>query len=140
MIDWTKEWTLIVKTSIAYGVDPYFIAAIRHTENGGDGKEFGVLSKAAPTYQQQLNDCCATVRNKIIAYKTEPFDFISKQGLILTIAYAADFVKYFASKWAPSDVENDPNHLNANWYPNCLKTYNQMKYSDRLPTIKPTTT
>lgn len=33
------------------------------------------------------------------------------------------FISYFGSKWAPPNVQNDPNHLNDNWVPNVIKLW-----------------
>ncbi len=134
MIYWTTEWPLIKDAALLYGVDPYFIAAIRHSENGSAGREYGVLSENAPTYQEQLNDCCASVRNKLKLFNGNPFEFISKRNLVATLSYLPSFIKFFSNTWAPPNVTNDPNNLNTNWYSDTLKFYQQAKYSDSIPT------
>lgn len=117
MIDWTAEWPLILAESAIYGVDPYFISAIRVAENGGDGRQFGVLSVPAPTYADQLREACITVRNH--------------KGLIQIVmfwdrrCYSASSVLDFAMKWAPPHAENDPGNKNENWFKNAWSGYSR---------------
>lgn len=115
MIDWTAEWPLILAESAIYGVDPYFISAIRVAENGGDGRQFGVLSVPAPTYADQLREACITVRN----HKA----LCANASLYGRRAYTADQVAEFAKSWAPTDAENDPGGLNAHWFKDCWSAY-----------------
>jgi hypothetical protein len=119
MIDWSKEFTLIVERAAAYGVDPLFIAAIRHAENGGPGREFGVLSVSAPSYAEQLSVCCATVRHRLALSPINPFMGIASPRL----RYSDEFISHFASIWAPSHADNDPTNLNANWATNVTNAY-----------------
>ncbi len=37
--------------------------------------------------------------------------------------YEADFVTFWAARWAPENVANDPAHLNQNWAPNVTKLW-----------------
>lgn len=48
---WEQE--AIIRIARQAGVDPRLLAAVRLTENGGPGREFGVLSVPAPTYDDQ---------------------------------------------------------------------------------------
>jgi hypothetical protein len=133
VINWAIEWPKIRDAAVAYGLDPYFIMAIRHTENGGPGREFGVLSEHAPTYDKQLQITCISVRNFIDSFHdARVTELVMKKNLITTLAYASGFVAAFAKKWAPLNVANDPNKLNQNWYDNCYKYYRQAKYEDSL--------
>lgn len=122
MIDWKTELPKIVATAGDYRLDPMFIAAIRHTENGAPGKEFGVLSIEAPTYDDQLDECCASVAHRLEQFAHNPLYrfFIGEHS---TIRYTFEFVHWFASIWAPGGASNDPHGLNANWVLNCWTTY-----------------
>ena len=57
---WQDEEALIRIAAAKYGLDWHLVAAIRKAENGGAGKEFGVLSVKAPTYVHSLT--CAARR------------------------------------------------------------------------------
>jgi hypothetical protein len=112
VIDWEIEWPKIQAAAHEYAVSPYFVAAIRHTENGAPGREFGVLSVSAPTYEDQLRVTCLTVSHRMRLFIPAPHDPLS--GL---------FIQYFANCWAPVGVENDPDNLNVNWFTNCRASY-----------------
>ena len=114
---WASEWQLILVAAARYGLSPHFIGAIRKTENGGEGKEFGVLSVSAPNYEDQLRVCCQTVRHRLIAYDMDDQSLVSytaPNGDIVVI-YSPAFITYLASIYAPSGANNDPNSLNRNW-------------------------
>lgn len=115
---WIDEVRFILDASVVYGVDPYFIAAIRRAENGGPGREYGVISVAAPSYEEQLDVCCKSVRNKLIKYTGNPLTLYKTRA-----GYGADFIGFFQSTWAPIGAENDPNGLNKNWVGNVTKIY-----------------
>ena len=87
--------------------------AIRKSENGKPGKEFGVLHPKAvgkkgesreATLDRQAGWSAATIMSKRRAHEA------SKTG--------GDFVEYLASKYAPVGASNDPNNLNKNWHKN----------------------
>ena len=129
MIDWPTELPLIQATAPLYGVDAYYIAAIRHQENGPPSAEsghefgeFGVPTADAPDYQSQLATCCATVRDRMGEYMGPPF--LMMQGpKVKRLAYARAFISWFASKWAPVGVNNDPTNLNAGWPAGVMAAY-----------------
>ena len=108
-----------------YGVDWRFIAAIRRQEDGGPGREFGVLSEHAPDYNTQLSVCCESVAHRVFTYPGHPFVY-TRHGLI----YSYDWIKYFAGIWCPVGATNDPDKLNVNWLPNVLKFYHQYLAAD----------
>ena len=134
MINWSLEWPEIQQTAAEYCVDPMFVAAIRHAENGAPGREFGVLSQVANTYQTQLRACCASVRDRLMEFSRPPFARLAGPH-VKRLVYGSGFVAYFQSKWAPTPadgpVENDPYNLNSNWYKNvteaCLLAVRQGK-------------
>lgn len=118
-MNWETEWPLIKDKADEYGIDPYFVAAIRSQENGGPGKEFGVLSVPAPTYNDQLRITCDTILNRLIDYaiNDDPLCSYLLQGKNhRRLIYNDAFLKYFSSIWAPIGADNDPKGLNAGWY------------------------
>ena len=120
MIDWTVELPKIEAAAKKFHIDPAFLQAIRHTENGRPGREFGVLSESAPTYDDQLRICCLTVSHRLVSYPLNPFTRDHESKLM----YSPKWIAYFASIWAPtSNADNDPDGLNKFWYQNCLKAY-----------------
>jgi len=102
-----------------YGIDPTFVAAIRLSENGGPGREFGVLSISAPTYDLQLDATCRTVVHRLTDYETKRgVPAIDPDG-----RYSADFLDYFGGIWAPIGAGNDPRGLNQFWVANVRSAY-----------------
>lgn len=119
MINWTTEKPLIRVAAIAKGVDPAFLMAIRQTENGGSGIEFGVEPPGQYDYNGQLSMAVATVAHRLQSYPGNPLTRNSNNQVV----YNDKFIAYFASIWAPVGASNDPNSLNANWHTNCAKFY-----------------
>lgn len=122
MINWSIEYPQIEIEAALFGVDPYFIAAIRHAENGGPGLEFGDEYARGGTYYAQLIGCCATLRNKLSQYIGNPFE-LAQSGPIKRLVYSKGFISWFASKYAPVGAVNDPNGKNANWPKNAMFAY-----------------
>lgn len=127
-MSWLDEWAAIKVEAFRTGVDPYFLAAIRKTENGGPGKEFGVLAVSAPTFQDQLRVCAATVRHRLVEYNQNHPVFASYRcpnGESVLI-YVQGFIGYLGSIYAPVDAGNDPNGLNLNWVRNVTWQYQHL--------------
>ena len=81
------------------------IAAIRYAENGGKGREYGILHKRVkPTYRSQAGWCAATVQKN--------WDRWVKAGR------KGEFLVYLGKKYCPVGAENDPNGLNKHWLKN----------------------
>lgn len=123
-MNWSDEWALIRSAALAHGIDPYFVAAIRKAENGGPGREFGVLSVKAPTYRDQLEECCTTIRRRMAEHQPTISMRIMTNGhgrICLPDAWIA----WFGSRWAPVGAPNDPHRLNENWAHNVMILYHQ---------------
>lgn len=120
-VDWPTERPLIEAECQLRNVDVAFIMAIRQIENGGPGKEFGVLSVSAPTYADQLRICVSTVAHRLESYTVNPLT----RNPFGRVTYNPKWIAYFAAIWAPGGVQNDPNGLNKNWLPNVLKAYTE---------------
>ncbi len=121
-MQWSDEWLLIRAAALAHGVDPFFIAAVRKAENGAPGREFGVLTLKAPTYSEQLEACCATVRNRMVEHPPRLRVRLLTSG-ISRLCLNDDWIDWFAARWAPLGAANDPNSLNVNWSNNVIGLY-----------------
>ena len=79
------------------GESRLLLFVIRKVENGGSGREFGVLHPKAinTTFRNQAQWAAGTIKKR----------------------YAGD-LKAFAQRWCPIGAENDPQGLNKNWYKN----------------------
>ena len=82
------------------------VNAIRRVENGGKGREYGIMDKRASTPDLQRRWCAATCwKNWLRWQKTD------KQK---------PYLVFLRDRYAPIGVENDPDNLNANWLPNLV--------------------
>jgi len=84
------------------------VAAIRYAENGGKGREYGILHKrVGPTYRSQAGWCAATVQKN--------YDRWVKAGR------KGEYLAFLAKRYCPIGADNDPNGLNHNWLRNVRK-------------------
>jgi hypothetical protein len=125
-IDWNTEYPVIIGVAVMHGVDPRFIRTIRTVENGGPGREFGVLTIPAPTYAQQLEVCCNSVAHRMTQFilncpDDSPFDYASGR-----LQYSVAFIEWFGGYWAPTDAPNDPADMNAKWVENAIAVYHSL--------------
>ena len=116
MIDWLIESPLIEQASDEYNVDPAFVKSIRQQEHGGDGRQFGVISVAAPTYDDQLRITCITVSHRLASFTGNP---LTRGPVSRRLVYSPDWIKYFANIWAPVSASL----LNESWLPNVISFY-----------------
>lgn len=129
MID--AEYEKVVPIANRWGVDPAFIMAIRKAENGGPGREFGVLSRAAATWELQCHWTCVTVRNRLYATGgvAKVHDLHILPDGSRRLRYSRDFLQRMAERWAPVGAANDPHGLNLNWVKNVDYWY--QRYMDQ---------
>lgn len=107
------------------GIDARFLAAVRVAENGGPGREFGVLSVPAPTYEDQARVAAVSIRNNITRYENATgFGAAADDGRL-----TREFIDFMAARWAPTGAENDPNGLNANWPGNVARAYSRSEFA-----------
>jgi len=113
------EQAAIFGAADQYALDARFLAAIRLQENGGPGREFGVLSVSAPTYADQLDWAARTVVHRLTTYEQgtgqSPLDPDGR--------YSSPFINYFAGIYAPVGAKNDPRNLNQWWPGNVIAFY-----------------
>jgi hypothetical protein len=108
----------------AHGDTALFCAfvALRQTENGGPGREFGVLSTSAPSYDDQLRVTKNSFVNHEHRVAQGVYGPITARD-VATGLFTEDFLRAFSHKWAPIGVENDPHNLNANHVKNLITSY-----------------
>lgn len=86
---------------------PYFVrllTAIRLAENGGPGREFGVMNSKANNLDKQAGWCAAICWKRYQEFKTGQ--------------HGQSYLEYLARRYAPIGVANDPGNLNRNWLKN----------------------
>ena len=87
-----------------------YVSAIRYAENGGKGREYGILDKRVkPTYRSQAGWCAATVQKN--------YDRWVKAGS------KGEFVVFLGNRYCPVGADNDPKGLNKHWIKNVRKLY-----------------
>ena len=90
------------------------VAAIRYSENGKAGREYGIIHKRVkPTYRSQAGWCAATVQKN--------YDRWVKAGK------KEDFIVFLGARYCPLDDPNDKKGLNKNWVKNV--TFYTKKFS-----------
>jgi len=119
-----NEDAIILQTAAIRGIDARLLAAIRKAEMGGPGREFGVLSIPAPTYQDQANIAANTIRNNVSRYEGD-----TGLSAMLDGRYTDSFIAYLGAKYAPIGAGNDPSGLNANWITNVTTWYGRIDYA-----------
>ena len=102
-----------IRPKLRIHLAPY-VAAIRYAENGGKGREYGILHKRVkPTYRSQAGWCAATVQKN--------YDRWVKAG------HTGEFVVFLGKRYCPVGADNDPNGLNKHWIKNVRKFYARFK-------------
>ena len=90
------------------------VASIRYAENGGKGKEYGILHpRVKPTYRSQAGWCAATVQKN--------YDRWVKAGR------KGEFIAFLGARYCPVGADNDPNGLNKHWVGNVTKFQKKFK-------------
>lgn len=123
---WTTEAAYIIDAARYHHLDPALIAAIRRAENGGPGREYGILHPGADSYATQLEFCCNTIKHALTDCKRErPAAITNHDGAPYT-PYTTAFLAYLARRYAPANADNDPTNLNQNWLHNVLAIYHDI--------------
>lgn len=99
--------------------------AIRKTENGKHGKQFGVLhprayAKSGESFDQSL-DRQAGWAASILGKRQDEWNSMSSADR----GNYSGFHHYLQSRYAPHNVKNDPKGLNKNWLKNFTTHYNE---------------
>ena len=116
------EYERIAPVAHQHGIDPLFICAIRHAEQGRAGREFGVMLADATDYGSQLRGCVKTIRSCLLNYLHNPFVVHQATGFRRLI-YSQRFIQHTAAVYCPIGVGNDPQGLNRYWLDNVSQAY-----------------
>lgn len=90
----------------------FLLVAIRCTEQGGPGREMGVLDKRANNLEKQVRWARNTILNNEKRFEKKHFDLLARNPN--TGLFADAFLEYFSGVYAPVGAENDPRTLNKN--------------------------
>jgi len=122
----TTEKALIRDAAARAAVDPRFLSALRRAENGGPGREFGVLSVSAPTYEDQVRLAAASIRRSVGRFEATGRAAIDPA----TGRYTEEFIRFFSNRYAPVGASNDPSGLNQHHARNLIRLYAQAASTD----------
>jgi hypothetical protein len=117
-----REAEVIRRVAERSGVDRDFLTALRQIENGGPGREFGVLSVPAPTLDDQARIAAATVRRNVERFELRGGTAVDAA----TGRYTEEFVRFFSGRYAPIGAANDPTNLNRHHAGNLSRRYSQL--------------
>jgi hypothetical protein len=114
------ERAVIQRTAEHAAIDPAFLRALRRAENGGPGREFGVLSVPAPTYEDQARVAAESIRRNIERFEQSGGTATDSSG-----RYTKEFIEFFSSRYAPVGAANDLTRLNRHHAGNLVRLYAQ---------------
>lgn len=118
-INWTVELPLFWKACEGDAPTFCFVVALRCTENGPRGNEFGVLSiKSVDTLEEELEVALTSLANAKLRAKAAGVIVTGPDGYLTEM-----FLRHFSKRWAPVGAENDPHHLNSHHAANLVKLY-----------------
>lgn len=121
----TTEKLLINDAASRAAVDPRFLGALRRAENGGPGREFGVLSVPAPTYEDQVRLAAVSIRRSV-----QRFEATGRAAIDPASGrYTDEFIHFFSKRYAPVGAANDPAGLNRHHARNLIRLYAQVASS-----------
>lgn len=120
------EALVIAREADRTGVDPSLLTALRRTENGGPGKEFGVLSVPASDFGGQARIAANTVRNNVVRFERGGGIAVDRSSG----RYTEDFLRFLSSRYAPVGAQNDPNGLNRFHAANLIAHYRKASRTD----------
>ena len=90
------------------------VAAIRYSENGGKGREYGILHRRCkPTYRSQAGWCAATVQKNWDRYEQHGGDTEDIQ----------EYINFLGNVYCPLDDSRDITGLNQYWQKNVTTFY-----------------
>ena len=105
MLDFGDAITENIRPEMQAKLAP-IVAAIRYAENGGEGREYGILHpRVGPTYRSQAGWCAATVQKNWDRYVINGGDIHDTKA----------FIQWLGAVYCPIGVDNDPTGLNKYW-------------------------
>ncbi len=106
--------TAAERNGIRYKSDDwYLLLAIRLSENGRQGREFGIMNPKANNLDKQAGWASATIMNhhkRFGSAKVTP-----------------EFIHSLGKRYCPVGADNDPKGLNKNWIKNVTFNYRRLK-------------
>lgn len=123
--EFKEEYPVIMNAAQRNGIQPQhherlaMLFAIRRAENGGHGKQFGVLAanagaKKGETFLQSLDRQAGHASVGLINGEKRHQEHVASGGTM-------GFVEHFGKRWAPQGVANDPKNLNKHWVKNVTR-------------------
>lgn len=112
------------------------LVALRKTEGGGPGNEFGVLSIAsADTFEEELEIAVRSLHNHVERCRVRGVRVYEP----VTGLFSEEFLRDFSSRWAPIGASNDPKGLNAHHADNLVALAQDVarQLAERMHTIIP---
>ena len=103
-----NEATVIQREAQRSGVDPSLLVALRRVENGGPGREFGVLAVSAPGLEAQARVAATTIQRSVARYERQGGEAVDRA----TGRYTEGFIRFLSARYAPIGAGNDPMGLN----------------------------
>lgn len=97
-----------------FGLDAKLVQAVVNAEGGGTAI-IRAVQCSLPSVQTREKAIDVVCRSAVHAMS----DFITADDS------RRDFVEFWAERWAPQGVANDPTHLNSNWPGNVLKLWSR---------------
>ncbi len=120
-----KEKKLIYEMALRQGIDPHVLFALRKTENGGAGLEFGIKSVEAKDYINQLNMAARSIRNSMTRFRNQfPESEIYHDGQAPKLSLK--FLAFFSTRYSPPGEGG----VNVNHLPNMAKIYGKSRGID----------
>ena len=83
---------------------------MRRQENGAPGYEYGIDSRLAPDFGEQLRIACVTVAHRMDGWTGCMY---RREGHVAVMSN--EWIEHFAAIWAPVGASNDPHGKNASW-------------------------
>jgi hypothetical protein len=105
----------VAKVAKHFGIDPALIQAVVIAEGGGIAivKAVQCTYPKVTTKQEALEITCRSAVHAMSDYvKSHPLD-------------RDEFVQFWAARWAPQGVTNDPTNLNKNWPVNVSRAWDR---------------
>lgn len=102
------EGEVILREAQRTGIDPSLLAALRRVENGGPGREFGILSVSAPGLEAQARVAANTIQRTLARFERLGGEAVDGA----TGRYTDGFLRFLSARYAPIGAANDPMGLN----------------------------
>jgi hypothetical protein len=114
------ELDTILYTARRVGVDPAIMLAIRESEKGGDGLQFGIMPTDAYSNDTVVREGNGAER----AYDSKLEKQASWAAWTIRAEYT-DFIDFLGDSYCPVGAENDRHGLNVNWEGNVRNWYDK---------------